>query len=841
MKPLAPRTAATRSAAATKMLATPDAQWLLAAHVARWMDSVMYQGATLDDVATSFLAANADAQGACPQLNGALIRRLQERFEFMPAWQLSPQPARASAAADPWDVVAPADVDEARLTKVLTLLSEVPLSMALSSSLARKLAPRQPFSNVNVVMVQHMLGQAHPLVDGLVACGMNPANAEYVGVPYQQNPAVRATLENNHGVKVTVPAQGDIDDMYTVICQAVDRAVERHRQNGEPILILDDGGYASKYIATRYADLQGVFAVVEQTTRGLTEISKLGPLNFGVVNVGGSFGKRFENAQVGDAVKMAVRRVLDAVTATPTRKDVLVVGAGNVGEGVADSFAADGARVTIYDPFMTKTRKRALQAKGFVVVTDKAQALHRKFLVVGCAGHRSIDMRDFLEMSSPVFVASASSKRVEIDTLGLGELATDKDGKLRRILAAKINEQETFHYWLQDGRIVTAMADGLPVNFQAVNSIAPELIDHTMALMLLGASQAINELTSQQCGPLRNGEVMHTERRTGLLDLNSSEQFMLQAEMEGIRIAPTDGAPIDGERALWVGLTRYVATDADWQRIAASPATPPDALQAIYADCMANNTPMDPLALAVMSGRHTVCDATVDLVLQGRVVPQMAQLLKNDLLTQAQTTRVLDWLMRAYDASVWHHDVDDVVSTQAVAVTGDAALGWRYHCADVVDIEPDRKTLAFRISSNQDTVVGQLIDALVAHPQCPEGLRLNLMTETSRVASRPAASVTLSLTNPAWTTTQLDQMWREFAYVISDNARGKAGQVRYAFDVAQALRDHPNASDKLMNDAQYWTDTITKDAAERKVALVDRAHWPLDPAFGSARPDYALT
>ena len=43
---------------------------------------------------------------------------------------------------------------------------------------------------------------------------------------------------------------------------------------------------------------------------------------------------------------------------------------------------------------------------------------------------------------------------------------------------------------LNDKRIA-AMADGLPVNFQQVNSIAPELIDHTMALMLLGGAQAM--------------------------------------------------------------------------------------------------------------------------------------------------------------------------------------------------------------------------------------------------------------------------------------------------------------------------------------------------------------
>lgn len=186
-----------------------------------------------------------------------------------------------------------------------------------------------------------------------------------------------------------------------------------------------------------------------------------------------------------------IRRVLDEVATTPTRKEVLVVGGGKVGLGVADSFKGDGARVTFFDPYITPTRKKELEALGYTVPTNKDEALNKKFLVVGCSGHRSIDMNDFLKMSSPVFLASAPSKRVEIDTLGLAELTKGDDGVMRRILAAKVNEQETWHYWTQDNRIITAIADGLPANFQDVNSIAPELIDHTMALMLLGAEKAV--------------------------------------------------------------------------------------------------------------------------------------------------------------------------------------------------------------------------------------------------------------------------------------------------------------------------------------------------------------
>ncbi len=798
----------------------PQPNWLLAAHLAKWMDGIQYAGATLDDVAASFRAAHPELLGSTRHLDGAFVALLQRAYEVMPAWTTSPGPAPAAAATG-WEALVPADADGARLERVLTLLSEVPLAMTLTSALAARLAPKQPFKDANVVMVQHMLGQANPLADALTACGMDVARAEYVGIPYQQNPAVKATLENAHGLKVTVPEQGNIDDMYRVVCGAVDRAYQRHLENGEPILILDDGGYASKYICEKYKDKQHLFTVVEQTTRGLTEISKLEGVEFPVINVAGSYGKRFESAQVGDAVKMAVRRVLDAVTTTPTRKDVLIVGAGKVGEGVADSFAGDGARITIYDPYITPGRKKELEKKGYVIVTDKAKALDKKFLVVGCSGHRSIDMRDFLAMSSPVFLASASSKKVEIDTLGLGELATDKEGKLRKILAAKVGEQETFHYWLKDGRIVTALADGLPVNFQGVNSIAPELIDHTMALMLLGAAQAMGA----------RGKQKH------LVDLEPTAQFWLQAQMEGIRPKVAEGPEL--ELTLTFGEWTYTASRADWMRIATSPATPPEVLHELFTK-LAGKDPMDPIALAILSSRHELSDKTIDAVLEQRIIPHCARLLQNELLSDAQEDRVLGWLTTTYDVSAWgERGITEVAQHQAVAVTGDDETGWRYHWADVVE-QDGRQYLAFRVSNARDAVVHQLADALLSHPRCPEGLRLNLLTETWRIASTPQVSTVLSLLNPAWKPDELERLLPELEQAVwsASQSRKDIG-MRYAYDAIECVRDHPSATEATSERCELLLVEMRKRAAEKGVKLRGTEGWEVHPALGMKAPDYA--
>lgn len=796
--------------------------WLLAAHLSKWMQGIAYQGAPLADVARSFLAAHPDLGPRFPYLDGGMVAALQTAYPFMPQWTSSPAPVKAEPDWADWNESKPPDAFVERLDKALTSLAEVPLSMKLTSAMAEVLVAKQPFKDANVVMVQHMLGQANPLLDAMTRAGLDVTRAEYVGVPYQKNSAVRTTLEQGHGVKVSVPEVGNIDDMWQHITAAIDRAWDRHVDNGAPILVMDDGGYASRYIAEKYQGRESAFKVVEQTTRGLTEISKIPDVKHAIVDVAGSYGKRFESAQVGDAVKMAVRRVLDAVTTTPARKDILIVGAGKVGEGVAVSFAGDGARVSIYDPFVTPARAKELRGKGFDVITDKAKALDQKFLVIGCSGHRSIDMADFAKMSSPVFLASASSKRVEIDTIGLGELAKDKEGQLRKILAAKVNEQETWHYFLQDGRIITAMADGLPVNFQAVNSIAPELIDHTMALMLLGAAQAM------------------TSTAAGLNALDPNAQFWLQAQMEGLTTLPSPLSDAGAaEITLACGERTFGGSRADWLRIAASPATPPAVLHDLLVARVAVD-PMDAIALAILGSKHDLLDKTIDFALQQQCLPHIGRLLHNEGLQDGQEDRVLHWLENSFWAAAGRdHDIDDVANYRAVAVEGDARSGFKYLYADIIDVG-GKHHLAHRVSTVADAVTSQTSDLLFGHPRGPAYLREVFAQKTYEIAGDGLASTVLRVKNPAWTEPQLAGLFEGCASAAWSRAQsyGKQQDFDYAYDLIEAFRDHPSASEQLQEQAEQLLLELGA-FAEKRDRTVPRgsATWAMS-ALGLPLPEY---
>jgi hypothetical protein len=432
-------------------------------------------------------------------------------------------------------------------------------------------------------------------------------------------------------------------------------------------------------------------------------------------------------------------------------------------------------------------------------------------------------------MSSPVFLASASSKRVEIDTIGLGDLAKDKEGHLRRILAAKVGEQETWHYFLQDGRIVTAMADGLPVNFQQVNSIAPELIDHTMALMLLGGAQAM------------------TSTKPGLNELDPNMQFWLQAQMEGLTITPasSESSPPSADIALTLGDTVFSGTRAEWLSIATSPATPPAVLHALFQHVVDTPKPgagaMDPIVLAVLEGKHELGKETIDLVLEYQCLPHVARLLKNEGVSDAQEDRLLEWLEKSFWAAAGDTrgiDDKDLAKHRAVAVEGDEKRGYNYVYFDLRE-QDGRIFLHPGITTVRDTVVHQASDILFGHPRCPPYLREVFLERTYTIAQDGLASTVLRVKSPAWKPEELQKLFPEAlsAAWSRKSSSGKRESLEYAYDLIEAFRDHPSSPPDIVTRADQFLDELAEEAHKKGYTLQGEKGWAATP-LGITLPNY---
>jgi hypothetical protein len=444
---------------------------LLAHQLAHVMLNI-FPGATLGDVAGFFRARHPRLAAQLPGFGPELVRELQARHAFMPQWERKP-------AADP--------VDPA-LAARLSRFARIPARFPLVDRVVARHQARQPLADVNVLFVQHILGQAVPQVAGYVALGMRPADALFIAVPYHPNPEVVAALSGTFGLEVRTPPT--IAALHQVTERAVDEWVDRSRRNGQRCLLVGYGPHGREYFAQRHPGLASRFAFTEQTAFG-DRPEHRDRATLRVVSYARSDLKGREADFIGTSNTRAMDRVLGELGTGYEEKPVLILGYGSVGRATAAAFAAHRAHVYVYDPHLTPRLRAHATSRGYRVVRDPSAAVRGKLIIAGCSGYRSIDAPQIDQSDDGAIFLSASCELLEINMEHLRARATDATGRLRRVLAAQVNNQQTWHYWLDDGSVRTVVADGLPANFNDVNVVPPEFIDLTMALSLAAAVQAV--------------------------------------------------------------------------------------------------------------------------------------------------------------------------------------------------------------------------------------------------------------------------------------------------------------------------------------------------------------
>lgn len=352
-----------------------------------------------------------------------------------------------------------------------------------------------PFENTRVVMIQHELGQAYPQVEAYRQLGMDPTKCIFIGKPYHPNPEVESTLLKVSGVDGRFLTQGDLTGMKRATEKAVDDAF-KNREPGENILIVCDGPHARKYAEEKYLSkdpgLAKYVRFTEQTAIGHRG-DELASETKRVVSYARHKQKIIEAPYIARAGIRAIQNVLNEARETLENKTVFVKGIGGpIGRATADALLAIGVNVVGQDIEVDDDLRAWADERGIRL----ADELHGPFMVIGCAGATTIDGEQIdgdtqRGDGGPCYYVSMSSELVEVDMSHVEDRATTDDGTIRRVLFAMVNDQPTYAYVLDDGSIRTVMAGGLPVNFQDVNSLAPETIDATMAMSVAAAVEVM--------------------------------------------------------------------------------------------------------------------------------------------------------------------------------------------------------------------------------------------------------------------------------------------------------------------------------------------------------------
>lgn len=432
----------------------------------------------------------------------------QKLTTYRNLWRASPPPAlagfvkrgqlelvgRGRAVESPrylggWDVeralLTPAQADPALATSLAKLSSHarIPLSLPLLDKVIDSLEGRTPLMHKNVLWVTHVLASTYALSVALRQAGAAAARTVVVGTPYGTNSTAREALAGD-GFDVRKPAL-DTTAYRAEVQAAVDAIVAKHRENHQPVVVLDDGGLVAEILRSdpKYADVRGAFKIVEQTTRGITAAEQ-DTVDMPVINVARSDAKVAEGALIGRAVAAKVVQGLERVGKQLEGARATVVGYGTIGARIADELRLRGAEVTVVEPSVSRAR----QAKkdGYTVAT-KAEAFPKSQVVIGATGHTSIELADLKRLPSGAAVASASSKRLELEMTAL-EAAASSTRTIEP--GSPLVTLPTRAYQL-GSRELTIIGDGWPVNFDGdVEDIPAEEIQLTRAVMLAGAIQA---------------------------------------------------------------------------------------------------------------------------------------------------------------------------------------------------------------------------------------------------------------------------------------------------------------------------------------------------------------
>lgn len=369
--------------------------------------------------------------------------------------------------------------------------SRIALMTPILNSLAEEFSSIDMSSFVFLIIV-HFLGDLPAFINQLHSLGMKKSNTFLIPVYYSQQQYVTRYLRQK-GWRVYDKLDGE-SDFEEHVNSVLSCAVEEARQMGLQLIIIEDGGYAVPIVLNNYSSVHNMFAgAVEQTANGVWRDKRAINQNqknqenfpsFPIVAVGESELKKvIESPFVADAILFNIDRLLIKEHTGLRGRQVAVLGFGDVGSSVAHVAGSKGWNVGVFDPDYRKWATAKVAGFNVPQIDSHGEAnlkdfINRYSLVLGASGHRSLSGKRLAYIGRNTYLASCSSKRLEIDISALESMALYKYELTigtRYIVTGSFGDQIS----------ITVLANGRPINFfDGSESIPAEHIEFVWALML---------------------------------------------------------------------------------------------------------------------------------------------------------------------------------------------------------------------------------------------------------------------------------------------------------------------------------------------------------------------
>jgi len=244
----------------------------------------------------------------------------------------------------------------------------------------------------------------------------------------------------------------------------------------KPQVTLDDGADLVSTIHSERLDLLGgILGGTEETTTGVVRLRAMAKdraLKYPIVAVNDAQSKSLFDNPLGTG-QSALDGIIRATNVLIAGKNVVVVGYGRVGSGIAERAKGHGAHVMIVESNPINALKAAMA--GFRVTTMKDAARNGDIIVTATGNINVVRKEHFLEMKDKTILANAGHFDVEISKPDLEEASVAK-----RRLSPCIDQ-----YDLKNGRRLFLLADGRLVNLSCAEGHPSEVMDLSFSIQLL--------------------------------------------------------------------------------------------------------------------------------------------------------------------------------------------------------------------------------------------------------------------------------------------------------------------------------------------------------------------
>jgi adenosylhomocysteinase len=313
-------------------------------------------------------------------------------------------------------------------------------------------------------------------------------------LPVEPKTAYLAAILAEAGAEVTVAFQGSMvhDDVAAglaargveVFAKAGSTREEELRFFAEvlarrPEVVIDDRADVVRLAHTTHREALGdLIGASEQTTSGVLQLRAMeadGTLQVPCIAANDARSKLLFDNRYGTG-QSAINAVLDRTNLLAADKDVVVVGYGWVGKGIAARTRGLAARVTVceVEPFA------ALEAHhdGFDVA-PLVEACSTADLVISATGVRGTIGPDAIAaLPDGALLANAGAVDDEIDVLHLANTAVE----------TRLARDHVEEFVLPDGRSLFLVGAGVVVNLSAGEGHPVEIMDLTFAVQALSAA-----------------------------------------------------------------------------------------------------------------------------------------------------------------------------------------------------------------------------------------------------------------------------------------------------------------------------------------------------------------